>query len=153
MSSIRRYSGLTNLLLIGWYGDGLTGGTGSAACSGLISTKAAPRPRLLHAARSARSRRSPWPQDRRDRTEYSWTVNPQPRCGGAGAVRSPDGGPRLGQGPPATAVRCPKPDRSRPNSPQTGRPQPGRPKTPKPQARPSRGPAGPGPRRARTREQ
>src|SRR5260370_40637874 len=91
MSSIRRYSGLTNLLLIGWYGDGLTGGTGSAACSGLISTKAAPRPRLLHAARSARSRRSPWPQDRRGRTQYRLTVDPPPPGGGGGWGSTPGG--------------------------------------------------------------
>ena len=69
MSSTRRYSGLRNLRLIGRYGDVLTGGTGSAACSGLISTKAAPSSRPLQAARSARSRRSPWPQDSRERTE------------------------------------------------------------------------------------
>jgi hypothetical protein len=69
MSSTRRYSGLRNLRLIGRYGDALTGGTGSAACSGLISTKAAPSARPLQVARSARSRRSPWPQDCRDRTE------------------------------------------------------------------------------------
>ena len=46
-------------LVIGRYGESLTGGSGSAACSGLISTKPAPRSRALQAARSARSRRSP----------------------------------------------------------------------------------------------
>ena len=58
-SSIRRYSGLRWRRLIGRYGDGLTGGSGSAACSGLTSTKSAPSSRPLQVARSARSRRSP----------------------------------------------------------------------------------------------
>ena len=76
-----------NRLLIGRYGDGLTGGAGSAACSGLMSTKPAPSSRALQAASSARSRRSPWPHDRRERSEYSWTVNPQLRPDGNGAAR------------------------------------------------------------------
>src|SRR5579875_3336382 len=39
MSSMRRYSGLMWRRVIARYGDGLTGGTGSAACSGFTSTK------------------------------------------------------------------------------------------------------------------
>ncbi len=83
MSSIRRYSGLRYLRLIGRYGELLTGLTGSGACSGLIRMKPAPSWPADQRARSARSCRSPWPQERRDLTEYSWTVNPQVRWRGS----------------------------------------------------------------------
>ena len=89
MSSTRRYSGLVKRRVIGRYGDALSGGSGSAACSGLISTKPAPRSVALQVARSARSPRSPCPQDCRDRTEYSWTAKPQERVSGAGATAGP----------------------------------------------------------------
>ena len=65
--------------LTGRYGDGSSGGTGAAACSGLTCTKSAPSSKPLHRARSVRSARSPTPQDRRDRREYSCTASPQPR--------------------------------------------------------------------------
>src|SRR5260370_11221397 len=83
MSSIRRYSGLRYLRVIGRYGELLTGLTGSGACSGLIRMKPAPSWPADQRARSARSCRSPWPQERRDLTEYSWTVNPQVRWRGS----------------------------------------------------------------------
>src|SRR6266849_835614 len=83
MASIRRYSGLMYLRLIGRYGELLTGQTGSGACSGLIRMKPAPSWRADQLARSARSCRSPWPQERGDLTEYSWTVNPQDRWPGS----------------------------------------------------------------------
>ena len=41
-SSTRRYSGLKNRRDVGRYGDGSIGADGSAACSGLTSTKSAP---------------------------------------------------------------------------------------------------------------
>ena len=55
-----------------------TGTVGDGACSGLISTKPAPSSSPPHRASSARSSRSPWPQDRRDRTWYSWSMNRSP---------------------------------------------------------------------------
>ena len=88
MSSIRRYSGLVKRRLIGRYGDWLSGGSGSPACSGLIRMNPAPRSLALHAARSARSPRSPCPHDWRERSEYSWTAKPQDRSSGPGTTGS-----------------------------------------------------------------
>ena len=68
------------------YGDGLIGAVGSAACNGLTRTKSAPSAVPLHAARSARSRRSPCPQEPRERTEYSCTAKPQDLRRGNGAT-------------------------------------------------------------------
>ena len=86
MSSIRRYSGLVKRRLIGRYGDWLSGGSGSPACSGLIRMNPAPRSLALQAARSARSPRSPCPHDWRERSEYSWTAKPQDRSSGPGTT-------------------------------------------------------------------
>ena len=96
---MRRYSGLVNRLVIGRYGDALTGGAGSAACSGFTRTNPAPCSRALQAARSARSRRSPCPHEPWDRSEYSWTANPQDRSRTCGAVTSSGTGAGAGGWP------------------------------------------------------
>jgi hypothetical protein len=67
-ASTRRYSGLMNLRDVGRYGDGSIGGVGAAACSGLTRTKPAPCCEADHTARSARSVKSPMPQERFERT-------------------------------------------------------------------------------------
>ena len=68
IASTRRYSGLMNRRDVGRYGDGSIGGVGAAACNGLTRTKPAPCREADHTARSARSVKSPMPQDRCERT-------------------------------------------------------------------------------------
>ena len=61
---------------IGRYGDGVSGGTGSAACIGLISMKSEPVFFLASTSMVFRSSKSPTPQDPLERMEYSWLIHP-----------------------------------------------------------------------------
>jgi hypothetical protein len=62
------YNGLRKRLLEGRYGEGSIGDVTWAACNGLTSTKPACCSFPAHVMRSARSVRSPNPQDRFDVT-------------------------------------------------------------------------------------
>src|SRR6478736_4426456 len=92
MASTRRYIGLTNRREVGRYGDGSIGAVGAAACSGLTRMKPAPCWAADHTARSVRSVKSPMPQDRCERTLYSWVASPHARLDPNRAGSSSDAG-------------------------------------------------------------
>ena len=72
---------------IGRYGDGVSGATGSHACSGLTSMKSAPVLLCESTMRVLRSSKSPTPQDPADRMEYSWAIQPHSwSCSMAGSI-------------------------------------------------------------------
>src|SRR5689334_4130928 len=80
MCSIRRYTGLMKRRLDGEYGEAGTESPAAwlkaTACSGL--SKIAPAPvDAAHSVNVARSAKSPTPHDPAERSEYSWTIQPQ----------------------------------------------------------------------------
>ena len=60
----------------GRYGDGVSGETGSPACTGLMSMKSAFVYRFESMSNVRRSAKSPTPQESAERIEYNWAIQP-----------------------------------------------------------------------------